>query len=426
MNKKINSESLMPLLLLCAIVVFYWKIANFTGVLFHFDLIGFNAPMREFFFGAIANGIFPLWCPGVCNGFPLFAEGQLGPLYPLNYLVFPFLSPGIALNVSVLLHVLLAVLGSYYYLKQTHRPESAAAGALFYGFSTYLVFHIAHLMLFQSACLIPWMYLFFDRFFSQRRWSGALGAGIILGLMLYTGHQQGPIIAAIGFGIYLIAMAVDLIADGKKRHGIMLIFAGGVVAIIAAAMATVTIYAILELLTHSVRQGKMDTSFIYSQSILPELLPRLASFEHNGRVMDNTWRIFENNEKEIAVYLGLAAWIFAPVVLVGKTWIRDRAHLVVTAFGLLFILGSAGPFAGIMEYIPVLNRMRIPPRYILIVTFSLSFLVASSLDTLASKNGLSWKKSLAACLCGAGGMGRFCMGRRVYNIRKRDIDQCGR
>ena len=373
----------LPLTLaLFAVVVFFWKVITFQGVLFHFDLIAFNAAVREFFFKHVADGSFPLWCPDICGGFPLFAEGQLGPLYLPNYLIFTLFAPGTSLNISVIVHVALAALGAYFFLARNHRRFSAAIGAVAFTFSSYLVYHLVHLMLFQSACLLPWVFFFFDRYLDRGRWADVLYGGLVLGTMFLTGHQQGPILACLGFGIYALVLALERGAAGRRSEAKRIFMAGILVGLVAVALSTVVIFSMLDLVNHSVRQGASDPSLTYSGSIPPDLLVRLASPAHNGLAGNDTWRLENFLEKETAIYLGLAVFLFVPLAFVGRSRRRDRAHLAVVAFGLAFILGNFGPFDGLLEHVPIINKFRVPARFLLPMTLSLAYLVASGLDRL--------------------------------------------
>ncbi len=381
-------------LLLGSIAAFFPKVAAFAGTLFHFDLIGLTAPNRSFFFGEVAHGHFPFWCPGVCGGFPGFAEGQLGPLYPPNYLIFTHLPPWIAMNLTVLLHLAAAILGAYFLLQQTHRAVSAAIGAVTYAFSSYLVFHLVHLMLFESACLLPWLFFFVDRFLTKGRISDVLAASLILAAMFATGHQQGPILALAGLGVYLATIAME--AWFGKRRGPAAATAAAIFAMVLLALAMVAaiIHSMVELLGQSIRQEAMGAAFSFSQSLTPDLLIRLVSPAHHGRAMNDTWWLINNNEKEVAAYLGLGALILAPAAFAGNLGRRGRAHLAVVAFGLLYMMGAAGPFQGWLERLPPFDRLRIPPRFMQVVYLSLAFLIASGVDRILEADERTRRKIL--------------------------------
>ena len=392
-----KTPHILPTLVLTAtLLLFFREILFGSGALFYYDLIGFNAPVRNFFFGEITGGNFPLWSPYTCGGFPLFAEGQTGPLYLLNWPIFPLFDPPTAINLSVMVHLALAAAGTYAWLQRSRSKTAALAGAIYFTFSSYLVFHLIHLMLFQSACLLPWLFYFFDRYLDTGRRSDLLEASLTLGVMFTTGHQQGPVMASMGFALFVFVIVIEKLIEknpgaGRLTVGALFVF------VVAAVMASTIIYSIMELVSHSVRQEAMAGDFIYSGSIVPELLPRLASPFHNGRWLDGTWQLFSLHEKEVAIYLGLAAFLFAPLALVGAGT-RERAHLAVVLFGLLYILGNAGPFTGLLEQIPVINRMRVPARFLLPMTLALTYLTASGIDRL--KQGVTFR--LAAALIGAG------------------------
>ena len=67
---------------------------------FYQDLSLQNYPCRHFFAEEWKQGRYPLWCPDILGGFPLFAEGQAGAAYPINLLLYPLLETWVALNFS--------------------------------------------------------------------------------------------------------------------------------------------------------------------------------------------------------------------------------------------------------------------------------------------------------------------------------------
>ena len=391
--------------LLIAAGIFYWPVVSGKGVLFYFDLIGLNAPIRAYFFGWVARGHFPLWCPDTCAGLPLVAEGQAGPFYPPNFLVFPWLSPEIALNVSVLLHVVIALAGMFFYLRRSHSDVASVAGSIAYGFSSYLVFHLIHLSFFHAACVAPWVFFFLDRYLARGRPADVLAGALSLALVFSAGQQQGGLLVLAGVLIVVGYTAIETAVAGGKREAAEATGAVLVVVFAAGAILAVIAAGLFHILETSVRSGPMDPSFLFTGSIRPEWLPRLASPFHHGRWMDATWQLPHEVEKEIAVYLGLGAWIFAPIAFVVGGSRRDRAHLAVVGITLLLMLGEFGPFDGFFTHVPILNRMRIPPRFLLPLTVSTSFLIASGIDRLTDDRARARRVLVAAgigALCWAG------------------------
>jgi hypothetical protein len=387
-------------LLLAAVAVFFWKVFTFAGVLFHFDLSAFNGPIRNFFFKNIVQGRFPLWSPELCGGFPLFDEGQMGPLYPVNYLLYTWLPAWYGLNVSALLHAFGGAAGVYFYLKRSHSGAAAALGGMLYVLGSPLVYHLIHLMFFETFCLLPWMFFFFDRFLEKGRISDVLGSALVLALMFTTGHQQGPTLGCIAFGVYALTLAAESWASGRRRIAGEITLAGLAIGVLAALSVCVIVLGIKRLLPESIRHDAMKESFIYYLSLVPDGLTRLASPAQQGHRGDLTSCLPGVPEKEVAVYLGLAVWCFAPLVFAGPLSRRERGHLAVVAFGLLFILGKAGPFTGLIDHIPMLNRMRVPTRFTMPMSLSFAFLAASGFDRLR-RDDLGRRKVILLLLGGA-------------------------
>src|SRR5207253_1522813 len=76
-----------------------------AALLLHFpawsvDLIPMEDDVKVFYFPllvatskALAGGALALWTPSVFGGYPLFADGEAGMLYPLHLLILPWLAP---------------------------------------------------------------------------------------------------------------------------------------------------------------------------------------------------------------------------------------------------------------------------------------------------------------------------------------------
>ena len=88
-----------------AVAGFFPHVVIDWGVLFVQDMMVQNVPFRHFLHEALAAGRLPLWEPRINAGFPLFAEGQVGALYPPNWIGAALLSPAQAVTWSVLVHL---------------------------------------------------------------------------------------------------------------------------------------------------------------------------------------------------------------------------------------------------------------------------------------------------------------------------------
>ena len=104
---RVIKKSAPVLFLLLVSFVFFREAALFRKAFYYFDIVGFNLPMRQYLGERLLRGVFPLWCPQKACGFPVFAEGQGGFLYPPNLLLFPLLAAWKAFNISMVLNFFL-------------------------------------------------------------------------------------------------------------------------------------------------------------------------------------------------------------------------------------------------------------------------------------------------------------------------------
>src|SRR5438552_2363212 len=73
-------------ILAVAIGLVYWPLVLGVGVYAESDTFTFFYPVYATLHAAIRAGELPLWTPYIYGGFPLFAEGQIGALYPPSLL----------------------------------------------------------------------------------------------------------------------------------------------------------------------------------------------------------------------------------------------------------------------------------------------------------------------------------------------------
>ena len=110
-------------------LAFFWRAASGHWTFFHEDITCLFYPMKSYYAECLRAGRLPLWNPYIGGGYPQFAEGQIGALYPLNLLLFGLLPLTLAYNYNVILHYALAGLFFYAFL----RRRKLGIGAAFIG-----------------------------------------------------------------------------------------------------------------------------------------------------------------------------------------------------------------------------------------------------------------------------------------------------
>src|SRR5689334_19826026 len=85
-------RELLPLALLVLCALIYHAPELFGGRIFsEADTRLFYFPLTDWFAEELRSGRLPFWLPTTFAGYPLLADGEVGPLYPLNLLTLPVL-----------------------------------------------------------------------------------------------------------------------------------------------------------------------------------------------------------------------------------------------------------------------------------------------------------------------------------------------
>ena len=155
-------------LLGAAVAIFFWPAAVLEGAFFVQDVMVQNHPFRDFFARALREGQLPLWSAAINCGFPLFAEGQAGPLYPPNVILALLLPTWAALNWNIVLHLWLASAGMYALVRAfgAVRPAALCAG-LCYALSGYMVVRAMSPNFIDVCAWLPLLFWLVDRILNR-------------------------------------------------------------------------------------------------------------------------------------------------------------------------------------------------------------------------------------------------------------------
>jgi hypothetical protein len=166
------------------------------------DPVWHFVPWFEFARRELAAGRPPLWNPHQDGGVPLLGNGQTGIGSPLNW---PVLLFGVAAgwNASLLLCFLLALTGTYFWLRDLERSAVAAAlGAVAFAMSGSQIAWLE--IIAPTAAPVPLLLLFARRVARAPTRGSFVGLAIATYLVLSGGHPETQLMAA------LLAAAVTL------------------------------------------------------------------------------------------------------------------------------------------------------------------------------------------------------------------------
>jgi hypothetical protein len=368
-------------LLALAVASFFPQVVWDGGVFFVQDMMVQNVPFRHFLHEALADWRLPLWEPRINAGFPLYAEGQVGALYPPNWVGAALLSPSQAVTWSVLLHLWLAAAGSFLYLHRglgTGRGAALTAG-LSYGLSGYLVVRAMSPNFVAAAAGIPYLFLLIETGLRRRQPAVIGAAGFVFALQLLAGHPQVAAYAAVAAFAYGTVRTAQL---GQVRVAVM----GAGIAVPGATIAAIQLLPTMELAGLSLRAGGIGYDQFVNMSLPPErlltlLLPELFGNSAHGSYwgdLGGTGGFFI----QLCPYVGVLTLLLAVVGAIDHNSTARGYFVMLATLGLALSLGRFTGFFELLHEVPLLRQFRIPTRFLIWWAFAAAVLSGLGVDRL--------------------------------------------
>jgi hypothetical protein len=370
------------LLLALLPVVFFWPAASRQGAFFVGDIFRLYLPQRAVLAAALRAGRLPLWSPDVLAGYPLFAEGEMGALYPFNLVLYRLLPIDLALNYSVILHFALAGLAVYAFGRALRlRPAASLLAAVVFAWSGFAIGHVNHLSIVAAFPWLPVILGFIEWQASVQServppWMSVILTGIIFALQFLAGHPQIALMTVLVALAYAALRAWDPSPRPRSWARRFLPTLAGL--ILGAMLAAPQLLPTYELTRLSERAGGLTGSFFTSFSWHPALLATLAW----PFILGNPYPTFS---VELAAYVGVLTWLLVGAALL---WRRDRVTLFfagVGLVGLLLAFGEWNPAYPWLARVPVLNFFRVPARFWYVITMAVAVLVGIGADALLAR-----------------------------------------
>lgn len=402
-------------------LAFFWQLALTNQIMVGVDIFTYFYPYRSAVNEALLQGRLPLWNPYLYMGVPLLANGQAGIFYPLNWL-FLFLPAPLAVNGSIVLHVVLAAVFFHLFARQALGLSNPAAfvAACVFAFSGYAGSLVEHVNQLQAAVWFPLLLVCLHRMRPARRSppgepeagessnarsdvrDGESGTGrrtayVLLGGLLFAfqllaGHVQVSFITIFGMGLWVAARqrwpsvrpllppraALVRMLPALREFGADLASLLGI-GLIGAALAAMQLVPMLELARLSIRAGGMTyrEAVAFSlppQSLLESLLP--------------TFGIGEALSSEYIGFIGVAALILAAL------GVRrfGRVHpglLLLLAAGLALSLGLYDPLYFVLfKLVPGFGLFRVPARWLFLSVLAAAGFAGLGIESVWAGRGL--------------------------------------
>lgn len=375
---------------LVALVAFVHMPILVGGSLFFNDVSELNVPLRHFFGAAWARGTFPMWAPGVYLGFPIFAEGQGGPLYPPNWL-FAVLPAWRAYGLLFVGHLAIAAVGTFAFLRRHVRQPAAFVGGGLFALTGYLAVHHMHLNMVQAAALTPVVLATFERMLTSGRPRDLAWMALALGLLALAGHPQTTIQAGASLAGYAALRITGLPGDAWRRATRATVLA----VLLGAMLYAIHVSPALELARDSVRAVGLRTAEQMAQHTTAQALAAAVVPSAFGTAgMGTAWL---NPGGMPRAMLDLFLGIGAPVLALLAVRSRLRLAWIALVWSAFFLVFTMGPLAvGVPEFyrLPVLDGLRFPDRFNLQIALFVAFAAASGVQ--AAMDGRVRARDVAA------------------------------
>ena len=189
--------------------VYFWQAALRQAVFSFGDIFMFFYPTHLSYAEALRQGQLPLWEPKILNGFPLFAEGQIGALYPTHPFLYGLLPIDLATNYDILINLAWVAVGMYLFIRVLGmHPAAAFLGAFAFANGGFIIPRLQHMSVLATASWLPWLLWAWEKYERESdpkkrlRWFALLG--LFSGIQLLGGHPQFALLSALLVGLYSV------------------------------------------------------------------------------------------------------------------------------------------------------------------------------------------------------------------------------
>jgi hypothetical protein len=331
----------------------------------------------EFVKERLLSGSFPFWNPYILSGHPFFANPSTFVLYPAT-LLYVFLPLPWAFNIDILIHIYIAAIGMYFFVKMiTQSRYAGLAAAIVFSLNGYFMWRIynGHITLIHAAALIPFIFYYIEKAVISNRIFFLSISGLILGIQILGGDPQITYYTSLFLTLYFF---IRWFSVSKPLQFTSVMRAFGfyiIIPLVALGISAIQIVPTMEF--RSLSSRSMNT---YEYATFMSFNP-LYLFHYIAPYFTSpSIRI----TPEFGCYVGILSIILAGI---GGAFSRHRKYsipiIIMLIIALTFMLGSTTPIYYLYyKFLPMLSTFRVPARCLVIFDFLMSILVGFGLQHL--------------------------------------------
>ncbi|MCS7250182.1 MAG: YfhO family protein [candidate division WOR-3 bacterium] len=370
-------EKYLIILLFLIPVLLYFEVIFSNRMLFGTDWLLGGLPNREFIaeylkkYKEIAQ-----WLPYIYSGLPTTAGFFADLFYPTTFFRL-FIPTHIVWTWTFVLHLFLAGLGTYLFLKELEINKYLAfLGGIGYMLSGSLVSltYAGHDGRLICSALLPLILYFYYKGLKSKKLYYFIFAGGFVALQLFSGHiQKGYYTTLFLFFLFIYHIL--------KERKLKIIFYSIIMAIFIIFFVAIQYLPIYRNLPYGARGEERGYSFATSWSLPPEEIFDLITPDFSGG-LDFYWgrNAFKLHSEYFSIFfillffLTLYFYFKKPIV---------KFFFIYTCFGLLMAFGGHTPFYYLPYYLlPGINKFRGPSMIFFTVVFSMIILGIYGLSLL--------------------------------------------
>jgi hypothetical protein len=356
--------------------IIFWPVASGQKIWAVGDFASYQVPMNTVGSEQWRNGVMPLWNPYLNGGTLLAATQNPSMFYPTNILLWLLLPPWATLGYSVLIHLALAGVGTYVFLRSSRLHFfSAFLGGLVFQWSGFGMSHLGHLMFLRALPWIGFSLYSFNLWIDTRKSRYLGGISFSVFCLYLSGYPQIIVYATLLVGTYfLFARRVN------SRSLAMAIIS----AVLGAGVSLIQVFPGIDVFRSGefLRPGQGVYEAFISFSFHPAYL--VTFLFPNARY---------GTFAEMVGYVGVAPFLLgllAILIVNSKEELRLKRFFILWAgFSLILAFGRyVPPLAKSTFHIPVYGSFGGINRHLLEFSFSFAVLGAYGVEALIRREWL--------------------------------------
>jgi len=373
-KKNLKLISLLILLILAA----FWRLTLLQAIPGEEDNFTFNLPYKAIFADFLKKNRLPFWSPYAAFGFPQYAQTITASFYLIDILFYRFLPLTTAFNYTLLLHLLLTAVFTFYFARSINiSAEGSFLSAFTFTFCGWMLGLLGAVQNFYPLAWFPLNLFLIESYFQRRKPFYLLLLSLTLAQSILASFPQITLYVIYGSSFYFFWRT--LFSHENLKRKIYLLSLWIAILIIAASLSAVWLFPLWEINHFAPRAKGVSLTYAQQGSFNPlflvfNLYPNLFLGKHGliGRY--------------ICLYAGVLTLLFAFFSLTRKD-LKQKAlfFLCLLLFSFLFSLGKYNPFYFLLLKLPFFHYFRQPWRILFLFEFSLAVLAGLGFDCFSAQ-----------------------------------------